>query len=104
MTESPGLPAAASNPTSSRIRLLASQLMHSALDLVFPPRCIECRRAGSLFCASCQAKYPPVAPIRNTSSAIDEQRSTAEFGGSIQKAIHALKYDNRTAFAGLLGQ
>jgi ComF family protein len=104
MSETPGLSSDPDSPFSSRLRLLASQLKRTALDLVFPPRCVECGRAGSLFCDACQQKLPQVPPIFDKDSPLAERRSTAEFAGGIQKAIHGLKYSGQTAFADLLGR
>ncbi len=101
-----GLPAGITggNFGSGRVRLLARQLVTTALDFLFPPRCIQCNRVGSLLCPSCQEQIPAPPPIREPSSPLAERRSTAEFGGSIQKAIHALKYKGQWRYAEPLSQ
>ncbi len=106
MTETTGLPgdSDAGSPMLSQIRLLARQLKRTALDLFFPPRCVECGRVGSLFCDACQQKIRPVLPIVDENSPLAERRSTAEFSGGVQKAIHGLKYSGQRGFAELLGQ
>jgi competence protein ComFC len=106
MNELPGLPAGitGSRFTSSRVRLLAHQLVTTALDFLFPPRCIQCNRAGSLLCARCQAQIPTPPPIHERQSPLAERRSTAEFGGAIQEAIHALKYKGQWRYAVPLSQ
>lgn len=109
MTEPDGLPAdyPTGSPLGSPLRLftrLASQLTYSVLDLIFPPRCIQCGRVGSLFCSTCQQQIIPVKPLVEPDSPLSERRSTGEFGEGLQKAIHAFKYSGRTQFAKVLGQ
>ena len=83
----------------TRFRLLTSHLLNTALDFVFPPRCIACGRPGSLFCTPCQAAITPPAPLRAAGSPLAEQRATADFDGPIRQAIHALKYRGQRRFA-----
>src|SRR5260221_9645429 len=106
MNELPGLPAGitGSRFSSRRVRLLAHQLVTTALDFVFPPRCIQCNRAGSLLCARCQAQIPTPPPVQERQSPLAERRATAEFGGPIQEAIHALKYKGQWRYAVPLSQ
>ena len=105
MTEPSGLSANyRGSPLPSRLRLLARQLTRTALDLIFPPRCIQCGRVGSLFCATCQQQIVPTAPIVEQNGPLSERRSTGEFGEGLQKAIHALKYSGRFQYAELLGE
>jgi competence protein ComFC len=89
---------------AARIRLLAQHLQNTALDFFFPPRCIACGCAGSLFCSECQAALPSPPPVVEPGSLLVERRATAEFGGAVQKAIHALKYKGQRAYAEPLGQ
>lgn len=110
MTRSTELPAerslvSAGGTRQNRSRLLIRQLLNTALNFLFPPQCIECRRrVGSLLCLECQSKIPPVAPLREADSPLIERRATAEFGGAIQKAIHAFKYSGQFAYGEVLGQ
>ncbi len=89
---------------AARIRLLVQHLQNTALDFFFPPRCIACGCAGSLFCSACQAAIPFPPPVVEPDSPLLERRATADFGGAIQKAIHALKYKGQRAYAEPLGE
>ncbi len=107
MTNSSGLPAGITGGRmrrdSARARLLARQLITTVLDFIFPPRCLQCKRVGSLLCAPCQDKIPVPLPIHEPGSPLDERRATAIFDGVIREAIHALKYQGQPRYAGPLG-
>ncbi len=100
-----GLPAGITGGavSSGRVRLLAHQLVTTALDFFFPPRCIQCNRAGSLLCARCQDQIRVPPPYTEPGNPLTECRSTADFGGPIQQAIHSLKYKGRWSYAVPLG-
>ncbi|MEP7286592.1 MAG: ComF family protein [Chloroflexota bacterium] len=105
MTDQNGLPAPASSPRPPAFKLLAQQLVNTALDFFYPPQCISCgRRVGSLLCPDCQAKIPTVLPAHESNSPLTERRATAEFDGAIQKAIHQLKYTGQRSYAKALSQ
>src|SRR5262245_11726689 len=106
MNKLSGLPAGITGGSfvSGRVRLLASPLVTTVLDFVFPPRCIQCNRYGSLLCVRCQDKIPVPAPVPESASPLTERRATAEFGGAIQDAIHALKYKGQWRYAVPLSQ
>lgn len=91
------------------------------LDLLFPPRCVNCGRVGAFLCAECLDQIPRVKPpfcIRCGDSVsvgelcarcqtaplqIDRIRSAVYFEGALRKAMHWLKYRGRTALADPLG-
>ncbi len=93
------------------------------LDLVFPPRCAGCGRAGTWFCPQCVASLHRVQPpicdrcgqeLESLPACTDcgldplppylnGLRAVAHFDGSLRKAIHALKYERLTAAADALG-
>lgn len=100
---------------------LASRAYAAALDLLFPPRCIGCRREGAFLCPSCLKGLPVLrepfclrcaqplargdrcgrcsqAPLE-----IDGIRATFLMEGAIREAVHRLKYQNLRALAPLLG-
>ncbi len=99
----------------------ASQHWKSALlDLLFPPRCVACRRVGNWFCDTCRAQtvfivpplcercgrplHRPVCPYcRDDPPQIDGVRSVAFFEGALRQAIHAFKYQHRPELAAPLG-
>ncbi len=92
------------------------------LDLLFPPRCIGCRRKGIWLCASCIDKIelirPPICPLcgrpvsqgglcsfcRSDPPPLDGIRSIAYFEGIMRQAIHRFKYENLQALAIPLGE
>jgi ComF family protein len=96
------------------------------LDLVFPPRCVNCQVANSWFCEKCQREISFIGgvvcercgtptPVAGAASCpqckhnplqfIDGIRSAAYFENNpIRPAIHFLKYRNHKAIAAILGQ
>jgi ComF family protein len=87
----------------------------SALDLLYPPSCVNCQRAGTWLCSNCRADLPyliePVClrcslPLSNPEQvcrwcethpwqALDTLQSVALFeGGALRPAIHKLKFNN----------
>ena len=100
----------------ARLARNAAALRNALLDLLFPTRCVVCRRVGELFCAACRASIEKIAPPlchrcgRPLPSAhcpycaksplrIDGTRAVAFFEGNLREAIHAFKYQHRTALA-----
>lgn len=96
------------------------QLPAFVLNLVYPPRCAACRKAGSSFCPDCREKLtyltPPLCPVcgypqpagpktchqcrHNPQPDLDAIRSAAFFDDSpLRKAIHRLKYQNEKSLA-----
>jgi len=89
-----------------------TNLGRTALDLLFPRRCLGCGREGSLICPICHQKLPeiipPICPRCGIPQArgmlcptcskhhqdIDGIRSPFRFEGIIRQAIHQLKYKN----------
>ena len=104
----------------ARIAHRAASARRALLDLLFPPRCVVCRRAGDWFCVSCRAMIERISPpvcdrcgrplrydecpyCRQLPLHIDGLRAMAFFEGSIRKAIHAFKYQHRPELAAPLG-
>lgn len=91
------------------------------LNLLYPPRCVGCRRPGADLCAACLEQIPRVEPpfctrcgdratadglcarCRVSPLQIECIRSVAYFEGTLREALHHLKYRHRTALAGPLG-
>src|SRR5512142_3042976 len=90
------------------------------LDLLFPPRCVACRRVGEWFCPACRSQIEPVHPpwcercgrpltsgachyCRRFPLDLDGLRTMAFFEGALREAIHALKYQKRPQLAAVLG-
>lgn len=92
------------------------------LDLLFPPRCVGCRKVGGWLCLECRSAIeflkPPLCPrcglptakgalclrCQRASLQIDGVRSVAFFGGPLREAIHRLKYSNSQDLAVPLGE
>jgi ComF family protein len=96
---------------------LVTRLGQMLLDLLFPPRCVGCRRAGAWLCADCLAQVGrPEGPLcvrcgrpfrgsgpcpdcRGQNRALEQVRAPFFFEGSVQKAVHELKYRGRRVLA-----
>ena len=108
---------------AARIRLAANRVWWTSLDLVFPPRCANCQRAGERLCALCRSQIEYLAdPIcqycgyplddtpttgecsqcRRTLFPGNGLRSLAFHSGPLRKAIHAFKYRNSTPLSEIL--
>lgn len=99
----------------------ACHLWATALDLLFPPRCVACKRRGAWLCARCQEQITPIVdPVcrscgrgidsgfvcdtcRHHPLALDGVRAAAYFEGPLRQAIHHLKYKGLRTLAGPLG-
>lgn len=98
----------------------AAALRQVLLDLLFPPRCVGCRRGGDWFCAACRQAIarilPPLCPrcgrplrhaqcpyCEKLALQIDGTRAIAFFEGGLREAIHAFKYTHRIELAQPLG-
>ena len=91
------------------------------LDLLFPPRCIGCRRVGTWLCVECLKQVPRVEPpfcarcgdavvagelclrCRTVPLQIECIRSVVYFEDVLREAVHQFKYSGRTVLAGVLG-
>lgn len=97
-------------------------LLQQGLDLLFPPRCAGCRRAGHLLCPAClQSMQPFTAPLcqrcgmplaRAAENCATCQRRTFQldglrcvnlYRGALRRAIHAFKYQGQVRLAEPLG-
>lgn len=92
------------------------------LDIVFPPRCVHCRREGDYLCSGCRAAISSVTPptcdlcgrpvsipglcssCLRCPAPVDGIRSVAFFEGPLREAIHAFKYEGLTALSAPLGE
>ena len=98
------------------------------LDLLFPPRCLVCRRFGlDALCGDCAAGVEPITPpfchhcgapfdplarggplcasCRQTQrSSYIIGRSMAVYDGPLREAVHRLKYDGKRVLARVLGE
>ncbi len=92
------------------------------VDLLYPPRCAGCGRAGNLYCTDCRSQVPllpqPVCSLCGQSLTqpglcarcqespllIDGIRSAVVFQGTLRQAIHQLKYRYTRDMAESLGE
>lgn len=102
-------------------QLPAPRLHERALDLLFPPLCVGCRRPGRWICQRCWPAVPwrpgwncPQCGDRvsvegcrrcpRSEAHVDVLGTVAAFEGSSREAVHALKYHERHAIASMLGR
>jgi ComF family protein len=91
------------------------RLARLLLDLVFPPRCLSCKRVGSFFCdqcrvgivappppycVTCHQSVDPHAPYcRCASPRMRYLVAAGEFSGPLRDGIHRFKYGGQSAGA-----
>lgn len=96
------------SPFASHLRVTATlfwrEFTETALNFVFPPRCLGCERIGLECCEACRAEIAPVAIVEPDGGPIAAYSAVGAFEGTLQTAIHALKYENRQRVAVLLAQ
>ena len=95
--------------------------VESALDLLFPPICVGCRRVGRWICRRCwsdvhwlideicgvcgrPSALNPCPRCNSSPGPLDGVVAVAEFEGPAREAVHGLKYENRHAISGLMGR
>ena len=100
---------------------IVRQLAGAALDFLFPLNCLGCQRDGRVLCASCIEALPelnppycivcaqPNAPTTchiclESPPAFDGVRAPYQMEGTIQDAIHSLKYRGLKAAAPKLAE
>ena len=86
--------------------------MARLLDLVLPPACVGCGRSGSLLCDACRAGFLPaslpedrfVAPDAGIviGDALVVGMAAFSHGGSLRRALAALKYSGASRLAPVL--
>lgn len=92
-----------------------------ALDLLFPPMCVECRRVGRWICTGCwnrvawlrnatcgvcgaASAHNPCRRCARQSSSLRSVVAVAPFEGAAREAVHALKYEGKHAIAPMMGR
>lgn len=86
---------------------MINRLWNSLLDLVYPPRCYSCGKAGTQFCPTCLAECIPLTPPQRpqplaADSPLERALGIYPFQGSLRAAIHAFKYQNAHPLAQIL--
>lgn len=77
----------------------AGSLVHAALDLLFPPRCLTCGALAPPFCDACRAEIRPAPEPLPAPYPAAALHCVGLHGGSLRRAVLRLKYDHRTALA-----
>ncbi|MGH2448415.1 MAG: ComF family protein [Chloroflexota bacterium] len=95
--------------------------LERALDLIFPPSCVGCRRVGRWICEECWPKVPwmcgnvclscgsPAAgpwcgACSRAASELDQLLVATRFEGIAREAVHALKFNGHHAISALMGR
>jgi len=78
--------------------------MIQLLDLVFPPRCVGCRRGGHWLCPSCVAAIAPAPARQGGLEPLAGLWAAGLYEDPLRQAIYALKYKGRRQVAGPLGR
>ncbi len=87
----------------------AARLWGALLELMFPARCVACRRPGAWLCDACVASLPGkgglirVAWPRLRAAGLAGVYSLAPHVYPLREAVHALKYDGVRVLAEPLG-
>jgi competence protein ComFC len=98
-----------------------ARIWETALDLVFPPRCVSCRAWGAFLCRLCLAgamrALPPRCWVcwmpsnlevcgrcRVERPAFSEARSVFAYEDAARDAVHALKFNGVSAVAGVMAE
>jgi len=99
-----------------------SRLSSRAIDLLFPPRCLNCGAFGSYICDACRQAMPRALPPRcqicwmperQTGScprcrlqkpAFEAARAAFIHTGAAREAVHALKYQGLSAIVPLMAE
>ncbi len=110
-------PAAAGNRNVLYITQQVQSVARAALDLLFPPRCVICKRVGQELCPGCMAEFHPVGDsvcricgeprampglcsrCAANPPAYKSVSSAYRFDGGIRQAVHVLKYKGRRGLA-----
>lgn len=106
------------------MKLFATELLSGILELLYPPICLVCGGdEREPFCHSCQKCVVPVLPpfcdrcgalvdagrlvcesCERQNPPYDWVHSLGRYEGSLEKAIHLMKYEGKTALAPPLGK
>tara|TARA_B100000809_G_scaffold262072_1_gene312231 strand:- start:2099 stop:2755 length:657 start_codon:yes stop_codon:yes gene_type:complete len=80
---------------------LASRMGHSALDMLFPPKCAGCGKEGSYLCDVCIAESPkaPDTAAEGLKSII----APFQMVGAAREVVHCLKYNGLRVMAEPMG-
>lgn len=89
---------------------MAKGLFHGLLDLLFPPRCVFCRRllreGERTICDDCEKKLPYTtrSDAVSTGGAFEKCVSPLLYEGVVQNSLLRFKFAGRTNYAGCYGR
>jgi ComF family protein len=96
-------------------------IARSAVEMLFPARCVGCGAGGHLLCPDCEARSTRLEPAslcrkcalpsksdiceacHSSPPALDRAVAAFQYDGPVRDAVHALKYDDLRAIAPRLG-
>jgi ComF family protein len=94
-----------STPLRARQRF---PLIEAMLNLLFPPRCVECSTSGHWLCPDCLDQIlffePPWPPFLDDVWPLQGIRAAAHLSGPLRKAVHRFKYTGLRSLASTLGE
>jgi competence protein ComFC len=78
-----------------------SHWLDTALDLVFPPRCVGCGRVDTPLCARCDAEIAssPLQLHLHHEQILNDCAASGAHDGKLREAVQALKYNNARGLA-----
>jgi len=80
---------------------LASRMGRSALDLLFPPKCVSCGKEGSYLCDVCIAESPKAPDI--AAEGLESIIAPFQMVGAAREVVHRLKYSGLRVLAEPMG-
>jgi competence protein ComFC len=80
---------------------LASRIGHSALDLLFPPKCAGCGREGAYLCDVCIAESPKAPDT--SGEGLESIIAPFQMQGAAREVVHRLKYNGLRVMAEPMG-
>jgi competence protein ComFC len=83
------------------INFAAHVLFSSIGNLLFPPLCMGCQRAGEVLCYDCAAEIAPAPALPNIGN-LSAIAATTVFAGHTRRLIHHLKYGGQINIAPVL--
>lgn len=80
---------------------IAARVGHSALDLLFPPKCAGCGKEGSYLCDVCIAESPKAPDI--AAEGLESIIAPFQMVGAAREVVHRLKYSGLRVMAVPMG-
>src|SRR3712207_4404248 len=91
-----------SGPVSHRVGNVRRVILRTLADHLGAPRCVGCRRAGGIVCASCRSELRPTADARSLPN-VDDVVAAFDYEGIARELVLALKARSRRVAGTALG-